>query len=366
VSGSLEQSVRRVMSGEARGPGPALLRGVLRAAEPIYALTATLRNRRFDRGVGVARLPHPVISVGNLTAGGTGKTPLVLWLCPRLRQSGLRPAVLLRGYKSAPGSPSDEQLLLERELNAPGAEPIVVHAQADRLQGGQCVLRDHPDVDLFVLDDAFQHRQLWRNFDLVLIDACNPFGYGHVHPRGLLREPLRGLARADAVLLTRAAEVDEPQRQSIIAQIRRFAGSVPLYQADHVHTGLRSQKGEQPLTALAGLRYFSFCGIGNPESFGRQLAALPGQRVGHRWFADHHAYSDADLADLKRQARAAGADLLLTTEKDWVKIAARMTGDSAPEIRRLALTLRFHDDGQTQLLSQICDRVAKAAPINPS
>ena len=188
------------MSGERRGVRASVLRGTLGAAEPLYAAAVRGRNWLFDRGVGVRRLPRPVVSVGNITAGGTGKTPVVLWLADRLRRKGRRPAVLLRGYE-AEGRPqrrADAARGAARTRRARCRPRIAVGVNPNRLAGGDGVLRGRPDVDVFVLDDGFQHRKLARDFDLVLIDAAQPFGYGHVHPRGLLREPLAGLRRADA------------------------------------------------------------------------------------------------------------------------------------------------------------------------
>jgi len=343
------------MSGEARGPGPALLRGLLGMAEPVYTWAIGVRNRRFDRGVGVHRLPRPVISVGNITAGGTGKTPVVQWLCQSLRTAGMRPAVLMRGYKSRGAGGGDEQLLLNQQLNegaATASPPIVIHADPDRVRGGQAVLREHPETDVLVLDDGFQHRRLARDFDLVLIDAANPFGYGHVHPRGLLREPIDGLKRADAILITRSNEGEAT-----------ITGEV--YRCDHLHTGFRSGDRVLPLDALIGRRYFSFCGIGNPESFGRQLGSLGGVCVGQRWFGDHHAYRESELAELKRAARAAGAEVLLTTEKDWVKIAPLAASAGEPEIWRVELAIRFRGDDEQSLLQRIKDRIGNKNTHTP-
>src|SRR4051794_35567561 len=223
----MEQAFRRVISGQQTGVGAALLRGVTRVLEPIYAAVVASRNRGYSAGIIASnRARRPVVSVGNITTGGTGKTPVVRWLADRLRERGMRPAVLLRGYKARPGERGDEQRLLDELLNPPGtASPVIVHANPDRLQGAKAVLRDHPDVDVFILDDGFQHRRLQRDFDLVLIDATTPFGYEHVLPRGLLREPLSGLSRASAFLLTRVDQalpgaVDASQRD-----IRRRASA---------------------------------------------------------------------------------------------------------------------------------------------
>src|SRR4051812_23350103 len=205
----MEDFYRRVMNGTERGVAAMSLRALTSAIEPIYRGVVNARNARFDRGRSVQRVDRPVISVGNITTGGTGKTPVVRWLADALRARGIQPAILMRGYKSAPGQTSDEQELLRSQLPS-----VVVHANPDRVAGAQEVLRDHPDVQAFILDDGFQHRRLHRDFDLVLIDATNPFGYDRLLPRGLLREPLAGLARAHAILITRADQSSNlPQLQ---------------------------------------------------------------------------------------------------------------------------------------------------------
>ena len=353
MSDRLERFYLGVISGKERGPAAAGVRALLRCAEPVYAAGINWRNRRYDRGRGVRRLTKPVVSVGNLTAGGTGKTPVVLWLCRNLLQSGLKVAVLLRGYKSTADSPSDEKLLLESELAA-FAPGVIVHADPDRFAGGQEVLRDHGDVDVFVLDDGFQHRRLHRDFDLVLIDAGNPLGFGHVHPRGLLREPMSGLRRAQAILLTHRGEVGDSGRRRIVADLRVFNPQSPLYECDHALSGVVKPEGTlHPLNILSGRPCYAFCGIGNPQSFARQIQSLPARIVGQFHFPDHHAYSRADLDRLHRQARSAGAEILLTTQKDWVKIARLPRQPDDLEIWRLALRLDFAGSHQADLLAQI-------------
>ena len=213
---------------------------LLRAAEPVYSGIMAARNRVFDAGIGVKRLPRPVVSIGNVTAGGTGKTPVVRWLCEQLRSLGHNPAVLLRGYKSVDGV-SDEQRLLHSLLNPPGGAPVIVRANPDRFAGGSDVLRERPGTDVFVLDDGFQHRRLARDFDLVLINAAEPFGFGHVHPRGLLRESLRGLGRADAVLITLADAVAALALEAIESRVRQFHADIPIYHASHVLCGFRRE-----------------------------------------------------------------------------------------------------------------------------
>lgn len=347
----------RILNGEQRGLGASLLRGVLAAAEPFYATAMAARNRAYDRHILAAlRLPRPVISVGNITAGGTGKTPVVQWLAHRLHEAGHRPAILMRGYKRAAGGVSDEEALLRDAL----AGQAVVHAQPDRVAGGRAVLQQHPQTDVFVLDDGFQHRRLWRDFDLVLIDCTCPFGFGHVHPRGLLREPLAGLARAHAILLTRYDQVAATQHGHIEWAIRQHNRHAPLFVCSHAHHALRLPDGsEAPLDALRGRRFVLFAGVANPASLQTMAARLPGTCTAMRWFDDHHDYSDADLAALRA---VVGTDLLLCTEKDWAKILSLPTTTTGTPIWRLKLEVQFGAGHEQQLLTLLLSAAGQNPP----
>lgn len=348
----------RVMSGSATGAGALFLRAVMSAGEPGYAAAMLLRNKLYDsRLFKVTRLERPVISVGNITTGGTGKTPLVHWIARRLRDEGRHVAVLSRGYKAARGQLADEANFLERSLNQSAKSPVYVRAQPDRVAAARSLLQEHPEVDVLLLDDGFQHRRVARDFDLVLVSAANPFGFGHVLPRGLLREPLRGLARAHAIVLSHADQVSAGDLSRIESQLRRFAPGVPVYRSVHAMTGLRSPKcptsgeGDQPIDLLSRRPFFAFCGIGSPEVFDSQLTRFGKQYVGHHWFDDHHRYTAADLALLRSQAARAGAQLLVTTEKDWMKIAALPEPQS--QIMRVDMQVRFLDGSDTRLVGQL-------------
>lgn len=319
---------------------------------PIYASIMRLRNWKFDRGIGVKRLPKPVISIGNLTAGGTGKTPVVRWLCERLRENGERPAVLMRGYKAKSGQRGDEQAMLESLLNREGLPPIVVHAQADRFAGGLEVLRNDPAITTFILDDAFQHRRLARDFDLVLIDACEPFGFGRTFPRGLLREPPAGLRRASAILITRADQSANIDRT--LQLITKYNPSAPIFRASHCHAGLRSiDNALHPLHTLSNKRFFAFAGIGNPQGLANQLKQLPGELVASHWFADHFHYSREDITQLIDQAQAANAQAIVTTEKDSVKFAPLLQKPLEIPIYRIELAIKFAAGAENELFALI-------------
>jgi tetraacyldisaccharide 4'-kinase len=357
------------MSGRERGPRAALLRGVLSAAEPFYAAAAAGRNWLFDAGLRKShRLPRPVVSVGNITTGGTGKTPVVRWLAGRLRDNGRRVAVLARGYGARPGHPGDEQLMLQRLLSQDATgHSVTVVANPDRVAAANRLLREQPGIDAFVLDDGFQHRRVGRDLDIVLVSATNPFGYGHVLPRGLLREPLRGLRRAGAIVITHADQVSQSELSAIERRTREHGATAPVYRAIHAHAELHVEAGgetrRQPLSELRGRSWFAACGIGDPDTFLRQLQSVGGRCAGYRWFADHHRYTADDLAAVRREALAAGAEVVVTTEKDWAKMEGLSSArDDHPPVWRVDVQIRFLGDGEQRLWGQVWQVVAGDRP----
>jgi len=196
----------------------------------------------------------------------------------------------------------------------------------------------------------------------VLVSATNPFGYGRVLPRGMLREPLRGLARAEAFVITHADQASDGALASVEKTIRSYNAAAPIYRAVHAHVALRtagataSAPADRSVNDLRGRSWFAFCGIGDPQSFLRQLESAGGRCAGHRWFGDHHHYTESDLAALRRDAAGAGADVLITTEKDWVKLstlpgAAEQAG-TLP-VWRVDLEIRFLGDDERRLLDQV-------------
>jgi tetraacyldisaccharide 4'-kinase len=344
------------MSGQSRGLGPAILRGMLRAVEPIYSGAMRLRNGLFDRSLLLRqrKLPRPVISVGNITTGGTGKTPVVVWLCQSL-QAEHRIAVLMRGYRKRGSRQSDEQLLLQESL-AGG----IVLANPDRFGAASAALESGQAIDLFVLDDGFQHRRVQRDFDLVLIDATTPFGYGHVLPRGMLREPLRGLGRASAVLLTRCDQVSGEVIQLLRNRIARWADA-PVFQSSHTLSGVQIDKQSHAVDWLRGKRVLAFAGIGNPISFERNLQQAGAQVVSHRWFTDHHTFTHPDLEALELQAQQAGAEVLVTTQKDRVKLDELILSDIRLPIACATMAIRFQTGDDQRLLSLIRSKLPHPA-----
>jgi tetraacyldisaccharide 4'-kinase len=266
----------------------------------------------------------------------------------------VKPAVLLRGYKVGASADSDEREMLASALGA----DAVVAAGPSRSESAGRVLSAHRDVGAFLLDDGFQHRKVARDFDVVLVNAADPFGFGRVLPRGLLREPLCGLRRADAVVLTRADQVSGEALAEVKRTVRRYNPDVPIYRASHAHVGLRSDEGVRPLDLLRETRFFAFAGIGNPDSFGDQLRRhAPGGYAGHRWFWDHHDYSQRDLDQIRQEAERAGASVVVTTEKDWVKVSR--AGTVGLPVYRLELDVRFQGDDGGKLLGRVLDALGR-------
>ena len=352
---SFKQFGLNAISGEDRSLIASIARGVAGSIEPFYSAAMSIRNRCYDRGIFASNfLGRPTICVGNLTTGGTGKTPVVRWLAEQLRAHGRRPAILLRGYGSAANGTSDEAHLLDRTLNIEGQPPIPVEACPSRIDAAGRVLQRHPDVDVFLLDDGLQHRRARRDFNLVLISATNPFGYGHVLPRGLLREPLSGLRRADAFLVTRSSLVTTQARADIDGFLTDRHPTIPIFHCDHRHTGLwlPMQNQNVPMNALVGENVFLAAAIGDPASFRRQIELNGCKIAGESWFEDHHAFDHGDVDGLLDALNASGADRLIVTRKDWVKLAPLMK-DRPVAVAVVELKIDFQDGDEQALLARV-------------
>ncbi|QDU41505.1 Tetraacyldisaccharide 4'-kinase [Maioricimonas rarisocia] len=335
----MDRFALEVLSGTRRGPVAALLRAGLSLAEPLYSLGVRVRNAGYDRGwKSIERAPIPVISVGNVTTGGTGKTPTVAWLVQWLKEQGARPGILSRGYRSLDGEENDEKRLLDALC------PGVPHLQnPDRVTSARRAVTDE-DCTSLVLDDGFQHRRLGRDLDIVLIDCLNPWGYGHLLPRGLLREPRSSLNRAGVILLTRAGHCDATRREQIREEIARHTAA-PALATTFEPTGFVNAVGDRlPADGLMDRRVAAFCGIGNPAGFRRTLTGM-GLPVGEerlRVFPDHYHYNGRDLALLGQWGEELQADLLVTTRKDLVKLSDARIGRCP--VWSVDIELRFLDD----------------------
>jgi tetraacyldisaccharide 4'-kinase len=317
------------------GPAAILVRAVLLVASVPYGLIVWARNALYDTGcLRASRVPVPVVCVGNLTTGGTGKTPLVVWLAQIVRSGGKRAAILTRGYGTRAAVLSDEPA----ELSAACPEvPVIVNP--DRVAGAAQAVEQH-GAEVLLMDDGFQHRRLARDLDIVAVDATAPFGYGRLLPAGLLREPASGLARAQAIVLTRCDQVEPASLASIERRIRHLNPTATLARAVHEPSGIRTRGGaSMDLDAIADMRVFAFCGLGNPEAFFETLRRIGGILTGSRVFDDHHDYTNDCLASVLAEARSNGAQLALTTAKDWTKLAELDVGEAAPPLA--CLTVRM-------------------------
>jgi tetraacyldisaccharide 4'-kinase len=292
-----------------------------------YGAALHLRTRAYRSGLlQQKRLDGVVISVGNLTTGGTGKTPMVLYIAERLAAEGKRAGILTRGYRGKtqpPGgdtngagaahgvSSSDEVQLLKHRL----ADRVAIGVGADRFARGIELAKE--GVEWFVLDDGFQHLALGRDVDIVLVDATNPFGGGYLLPAGRLREPRAALARADIIVITRSEYTP-----AVEAAIRHYS-SAPIFHARpcldaiaRVDVGDASNPSAEDTEKLRNEKFFAFCGIGNPSAFIEDLRSWGFSVAGSKFFADHHRYSQQDVQRIEAAAREAGATAFICTEKD--------------------------------------------------
>ncbi len=310
---------------------------MLRLSAFLYRKIIELRNALYDKGVlDTHDLGARTISIGNITAGGTGKTPLVAYVANILAARGETVCILTRGYgrKDARNRvlvSNGEQILAEPDVA--GDEPVelakrllgkaVVIADADRVAAAEWALRKF-GVTAFILDDAFQHRKAKRDVDIVCIDATDPFGAGKVLPAGRLREPLQNIARSDVIVITRANLVENVENlKSEVLDLspgsRIFVSEnkiIRLTELENFHAMRQEIKNGEILR-----KAFGFCGIGNPDNFFDQLRQENIEVVSTCVFRDHHVYTEPDVAKIERLAAESKAEILLTTAKDAVKLS---------------------------------------------
>lgn len=329
----------------------------------VWEAAARLRNHAYDQGrLATRKLGAPVISIGNLTAGGTGKTPVLIWLIEQIESRGLSCAVLTRGYHRAS---SQSVLILEPGARASAAQTgdeaqfllrrfsIPIGIAADRYRcGAEVERRFHPD--LLLLDDGFQHRRLARDLDVVLIDVTAPFGRRELLPLGRLREPISSLARAGVLVLTRAESWE--RWDGLVEQLRVYNQRAPIFFARIEPVALvNAATGEEkPPSEIQRRPAFAFCGVANPDSFWRDLERIGVPAARRAVYRDHHRYSPAELARLLAAARECGAEWLVTTEKDLMNL---------PEIPPALFWLktRVTIDRPEELLDLVLSRAGKGA-----
>lgn len=325
---------------------------LLRLPALLFGALVRARRAAYDRRwLPIERAGVPVICAGNLSAGGTGKTPMVAWLVRELVARGFHPGILSRGYGAAADGRNDEALLLER------AHPSVPHVQApDRVAGArELVTRG---VDAIVLDDGFQHRRLARDLDLVLVDATRPWGLLAIEgkapvrallPRGLLREPPSSLARADALVITRSDALAPHALAELERELHALAPACPILLARHRAVRLVDERGaEHALERLRGAQVELVSAIGNPQALRASVESLGARVSAEQRFPDHHRYTREEASALN-----AGGALLVTTTKDAVKLAPLGA-------RFLALEVELEIERDVGVLRALLDALPRA------
>jgi len=285
---------------------PPLVRLILWPLSVLFGAVTRWRAWLYDQGIlKQKRLNRPVISIGNLTVGGTGKTPMVIWLAESLLAEGKRVGILSRGYKGSAGT-SDEIELMKFRLQ----ERALFGVGADRFEQGQKL---EASVDVFLLDDGFQHLALARDVNILLLDAAQPLANQKMLPAGHLREPISSMGRADVLLFTRTETV--PGTAAAIEKLEGY----PVFSAATRLIGFRlfgAGIGLLPPGEIGAGPFYAFCGIGNPRAFFQDLQNWNFALTGHCEFADHHRYDQRDATEIQAAARTSGAKALVTTEKD--------------------------------------------------
>ncbi|WP_182864966.1 tetraacyldisaccharide 4'-kinase [Stieleria mannarensis] len=304
------------MSGRRSGILAGGMRAGLAFAALPYRIVVARRNRAFDRGDGVERCEAAVISVGNLTTGGTGKTPIVADLARRFRRHDIRVAIVSRGYGRGDADQNDEAAELHQRL------PDVPHVQnPDRVAAARIAV-DELESQLILMDDGFQHRRLHRDLDIVLVDVTCPFGYGHLLPRGLLREPLTSLCRAQVAILTRCDQVDESAIGEVIATIRSANPGILILRSSHRPSGLLQFPDRRAaVDDLRKQRVGLISGIGNPAAFRRTVEDVGAVVVAENILPDHAPYDRETVEQLRHWANElTDVRQLICTQKDLVKL----------------------------------------------
>jgi tetraacyldisaccharide 4'-kinase len=362
-----QDAYRKLVSGESGGPCAALVRFNLGIAAHVYGNIICLRNFLYSKGLfKIHRAEVPVISVGNITTGGTGKTPLVIWLCNKIisdsqfQVSNSQCAILSRGYKAAKGS-REESLGYgdEPAILAESCPEVQVVVNPDRVAGAaEAVSRF--GAKILIMDDGFQHRRLARDLDIVTIDSMAPLGYDRLLPAGLLREPVGALKRADAVVITRCDQADESELIQLEDKLRQINPEMEIARSFHAPVCAKSiDNKEISLEELKNKKVFAFCGIGNPDAFLNTVKGLGTMLAGSKVYNDHYHYTEDCAADIYKQAQRLEADLILTTQKDWISFSSSAIPNASGDVNcaYLLVELRFIS-GEKEITQLIKDRLA--------
>jgi tetraacyldisaccharide 4'-kinase len=325
------------MNGRRRDPLAVAIRGLLRMASLPYGVAVALRNRQYNTArKRVHRCGVPVISVGNLTTGGTGKTPIVCFIATWFEQRGARVAIVSRGYGRGDADANDEAMELQSRL------PDVPHVQdPDRVKASRIAIDRH-GAELIVMDDGFQHRRLDRDLDIVVIDATCPFGFDHLLPRGLLREPVSNLRRADLVMITRCDAVPPSIVSDIEQRVRQSHPAIPMVRSKHEPTHLLEfPSTRMPVGTLSGAKVAVVSAIGNPAAFEATVESCDAEIVDSRRLADHDSYTTETVPALGQWIESLGdrIERVVCTHKDLVKLKTKVLGGRPLQAIVIELTL---------------------------
>jgi tetraacyldisaccharide 4'-kinase len=343
--------IEEIMSGGSNSLRAILARAGLWCLSQPYAAIIWGRNKAYDRGwKRTTKITVPVISVGNLTAGGTGKSPTVAMLARWFRARGIRVAILSRGYGAGSDGRNDEAKEMETLL------PDVPHLQDPNRVATATIATEELGMQVLLLDDGFQHRKIHRDLEIVLLDAREPFGFGHLLPRGLLREPLSSLRRASIVIATRANQVDAQRLAEMRTRVQRYNPKVAWLEAEHHPVQLRNANGQtQPIEWLAGRNVMAISGLGNPSGFIATLKACQTNVLHQVAFPDHHAYSAIDIANIEQRVASLDplCDAIVCTGKDLAKIDTGSIGECPLWSLDVELRIRTGSD----VLDEYLDRI---------
>jgi tetraacyldisaccharide 4'-kinase len=372
--------------GRAKGPLPAWLRPLGAIAEPIYRWEVARRNRAFDAGRGVVELDRGVVSVGNLSVGGTGKTPMVVELVEMLRDMGRAPCIAMRGYGARAGKRSDEEDAYFRRLPS---VPIVARpdrvdalleffeAEAPSFEGDDATTSPRVPrepaprpVDVVVLDDGFQHRRLARQLDLVMVDCTrDPFA-DRLLPMGWLREPVASLARANVVVLTHLSAAGPSVVPLITRRIQEASPAATVIAAEHRWDSLAWHEpgkapsgppGEQPLSVLQRKRALVCCAIGNPERLIAMVERATGVPLaGQMVLRDHDPFEPATIGRLLDEAKRVQAQVIVTTDKDWSKLRFVKPAAWPCAVAVPRLSLAISTEHRAALIARLTEALARA------
>jgi tetraacyldisaccharide 4'-kinase len=342
-------------------PTPRALQPLAGAAEPVYRAIVARRNGGFNKGKRVTRAKIPVISIGNLSVGGTGKTPMVMHTVRTLKSVWKKPGIVLRGYGAKKSQRADEE---DEYRDRMPDVPVVVNP--DRVAAVARLRKKH-GADVAVLDDAFQHRFIARDLDVVLIDATRSPFEDCCLPAGWLREPVSSLKRADAVIITRADRASEARLAQLHAQIESVSGKAPIGKASHAWEGLVDVTTAQLRKpgSFEGSTLIVACAIGNPEAFVRQVRASTGAEIRESIIKrDHHRWTKPEAGRIARLLRSGKADALIVTHKDWVKLREVLPMDKIGDARvlypRLGINMIEGGEAYARLVRQTVELWNKA------